>query len=1686
MKYKNKINISLVLMIILTMVLSPFSSFALEGDYTPSTVTIDTKNMSPQEKIQDIVKEKLNQDESVEVIVYLNEKVNVQELTNKANYMSTEEKREMVVDTLKYTAESSQRDLINFLESEVQNGNVDSFEPYYIINAIHVKGNKTIIEELSKREDVYKISYNEKVKAETKSNVNAYETNAATNSSTDQTISNVEWGVERIGAPKVWEKGIDGSGVVVGVIDSGADWTHEALRDKWRGYNPNDTDNPNPEGNWYDAVNHKKMPYDETKKSHGTHILGTVLGQDKEGKNKIGVAPGAQWIAAKAFDEESSIDSWLIAAGQWMLAPNGDPNLAPDIVLLAPNTLLAGWGDVHKSNDEWFRDMVIAWKTAGIIPVFGAGDNWWGGGFEGSIETPASYPESFAVGGVDENNELLWSTNRGPAPYQGFEMKPNIVAPGSNTRSSIIGGYEGGSNWVSASNAAAHAAGAVALLLSADNTLNADDIEQILETTAKQLIDSKYTSSPNYGYGHGLLNIDAAISSISTDRATVKGKVTVAGTDTEDPQIVHEQEVKLSFSGQDIVINANVSDDNAVAKVELMVKQDASQEWTTIPMNKVAGTYENGQYKGTIDSTIALSPGIIYKIVAIDSTGKTIETSEYNIEIKFGMLPNEYNTGFETEEDIKLWSLSGDWEWGQPKDKPTPHEGSKVVGTKIDGKYSRSSDSYLISPPFDLRSSELKSASLRFNHWYDTKLKLDFCNIYISNDYGQTWNKTESEFSGRDYSWSEVSIDFKNYLQSETPVFVAFRFTSDTSWTEQGWYIDNVRLIGNDEEAPKVVTGFSGEFKSVGAVLKWDASKSADLSRYNIYRKTSDTEYSLIGTAKSPAYVDDTVEKDNTYNYIVKAVDIYENESLASEEVEVIAGEVKAIYFESFEDNDGGYKTGGQKCSWEWGVPLIDHSSWGDPGPESAYFGDKLWGTDLMSTYKENSSGYIETPSIDIPSDGEYMLDYYQWIHTHKIETDRCQVQISTDDSKWINITPNENMGGEIKVWENIKISLKDYSGQSVKFRFVLYADEIRNAPGWYIDNVCVVKSDGEEVSPGNVSVSTVSHSFNEYETDEYSLRDLSKMTLNLRNVSWGLNENFVETIDETTTQVPVEAIVTIVETGIKVRTSTRDGSYKIDVPVMSKNQKVTLRVEANGYATQEVVLNLNNGQVVEQNFSLIPASKGNIDGKVVDSKGEAIVGAQVKISNSSITPVKTGDLGEFKFNDLYEGKYTLLVSAKGKTTKQVVVDIVKGKNEALEIVLDDYVGHEKELIYDDGSAENELTASCENSGIAVRMTPNGKSILKGAKLYFKSPEYEGFEIGIAIYDSFNGSPGMMIGEPKYITPEYDKWNYVDLSEYEFTTEKDFFIATYQKSSGDCTAPLGIDNDGEEYNRSYVHKNGGFVPFGEGYKNAMIRAIMTSEIGAPTITNLKAINYTNKDNITVEGTVSKDSLVKVYQNGQMVKEVQSNNGTFKAELELTDDVNEIYATSIINEVETNKSNIVKVILDKILPNIKISSPENDNIVNEEKIVVSGIVTDKYLAKVYVNNQVVEVDESGNFETEIYLNLGENTIVVKAKDNAGNVSEVTRNVYRNQIGQSIKELPINTIIVDNEAFDVRYLNSNVEAKKKLINWYNSGKEVYIKLNRDLLVNSEGIIITIEKLPNNITYYSVNGEIFMYAR
>src|SRR5690606_22604549 len=149
--------------------------------------------------------------------------------------------------------------------------------------------------------------------------------------------ASVLWNVDMVNAPALWQEGVDGEGVVIASLDSGAQWDHPAIKSSYRGYDANDG-SVNHEGNFFDPYTDREEAYDDN--GHGTHTIGTMTGYvpaespyEQIADTYIGVAPGAKWISAKILQGNGSgTTDKILEAAEWVMAPNGDASLAPDVV----------------------------------------------------------------------------------------------------------------------------------------------------------------------------------------------------------------------------------------------------------------------------------------------------------------------------------------------------------------------------------------------------------------------------------------------------------------------------------------------------------------------------------------------------------------------------------------------------------------------------------------------------------------------------------------------------------------------------------------------------------------------------------------------------------------------------------------------------------------------------------------------------------------------------------------------------------------------------------------------------------------------------------------------------------------------------------------------------------------------------------------------------------------------------------------------------------------------------------------------------------------------------------------------------------------------------------------------------------------------------------------------------------
>jgi len=390
-------------------------------------------------------------------IVELTEQTDLSELVSD---LPRQARGDRVVASLQESARQTQASLIVFLDARQSEGHVQRFRPFWIFNGLSVTAHADTLLEIADRPEVRIIREDRWQQWVEPLSVEESMDTAA-----------LEWNLSQIQADLAWDNlGVTGSGVTVGIMDTGVDWQHPALQAQYRGYKPGGLSVH--EGNWFCATDEGYLyPYDGY--GHGTHVTGTVVGsQDADGV-AIGAAPGAQWIAVKAFSNGGyAYDSWLHAAFEWLLAPAGDPGLAPDVVN-------GSWGSPF-GQDETFRPDLHALRAAGIVPIFSAGND---GPDSGTVGSPGSYPAAITVGATDDVDLVTRFSSRGPSPWG--EIKPEISAPGAQIRSSLPGGAYGLLSGTSM--AAPHVTGLVALLLQADPTLSVDHVEAILTSTALPL-----------------------------------------------------------------------------------------------------------------------------------------------------------------------------------------------------------------------------------------------------------------------------------------------------------------------------------------------------------------------------------------------------------------------------------------------------------------------------------------------------------------------------------------------------------------------------------------------------------------------------------------------------------------------------------------------------------------------------------------------------------------------------------------------------------------------------------------------------------------------------------------------------------------------------------------------------------------------------------------------------------------------------------------------------------------------------------------------------------------------------------------------------------------------------------------------------------------------------------------------
>lgn len=390
--------------------------------------------------------------------------------------------------------------------------------------------------------------------------------------------------------PEVHQLGINGEGVLVGMLDTGFRWrAHESLKNTnviaERDFINNDDTTANQPGD------------PSGQDSHGTLTM-SILGSYMPGK-VVGPAFNSNFILAKTeyVPTETQIEEdWWAAGIEWM------ESLGADVVSSSLGYNIFDNGQGYRwENGDFDGKTGVTTKAAtraarlGVVVITAMGNEYNGDGIRGTLMCPADADSILSVGAITIAGNLASFSSTGPTNDR--RVKPDIVAPGVSVYSGVIPGPAtyGYSQGTSASTPIT--AGVAALLLSTRPELTPVQVRDAIRNTADRVEVSRFPSHPNNFVGWGRINAQKALSYPSIHKSSSNYYVS-------------------TFVGK---VGGILSDSVFLIFSSNMVAYD------TLKMNKYFGPLfsSNGTYRAFLPS-MSVGVKVSFYIIAVDSSNQLI------------------------------------------------------------------------------------------------------------------------------------------------------------------------------------------------------------------------------------------------------------------------------------------------------------------------------------------------------------------------------------------------------------------------------------------------------------------------------------------------------------------------------------------------------------------------------------------------------------------------------------------------------------------------------------------------------------------------------------------------------------------------------------------------------------------------------------------------------------------------------------------------------------------------------------------------------------------------------------------------------------------------------------------------------------------------------------------------------
>ena len=461
----------------------------------------------------------------LEVVIFLKGEParNQLESTNAADATFS---REQAVRSMETEALRNQAPLLDYLTGQQANTmelrdsttvrRANKIEQFWINNSIKAEVTRDTLEAILARDDVQYIELDRKADLRELLDVARSDRSAAARALDADVTPATAWSVKQINAPLVWQRGIDGSDVIVAVVDSGVNYKHPDLQSRmW-----SSAQYPK---HGYDFEANDDDPIDA--EGHGTCCAGIVAGNGKMGL-ATGVAPGARIMAVRVGGAESQF--W---SGMQFAITQGAHVISMSMTWKYPS---------HPDYPGWRRvcETVLA---AGVLHANSIGNQGsdlssfpvpYNIATPGNCPPPRLHPIQPIVGGLSspiscgattDTDSLASYSGRGPAawevgnytdyPWQGGRqpglIKPDVCAPGPGTSScNYAYGNPGEKPYVGfggTSAATPHVGGCLALLacacLKSGKPIVPARVQEALENTAVRIIGQSAIKENHFGAG---------------------------------------------------------------------------------------------------------------------------------------------------------------------------------------------------------------------------------------------------------------------------------------------------------------------------------------------------------------------------------------------------------------------------------------------------------------------------------------------------------------------------------------------------------------------------------------------------------------------------------------------------------------------------------------------------------------------------------------------------------------------------------------------------------------------------------------------------------------------------------------------------------------------------------------------------------------------------------------------------------------------------------------------------------------------------------------------------------------------------------------------------------------------------------------------------------------------------------